>query len=59
MADINSEMRESEFGTPPVQSVTKTTYINKKMFYVFENEEVEFLIYVWSIGKVAYNNRTV
>ena len=56
MADINSEMRECEIGTPPVQSATKTKR-KKKEGYIFENEEVEFLIYAWSKREVLYDSK--
>ncbi|CAB4038936.1 Hypothetical predicted protein [Paramuricea clavata] len=58
MADMNSEMRENEIVNPSVQSVTKTkSNKKKKNVYVFDNGEVEFLIYAWSKREVLYDSK--
>ena len=61
MADVNSAMRGGETSTPPTKSKSNATKTQsskkKKEAYIFENEEVEFLIYAWSKREVLYDSK--
>ena len=56
MADINSEMKESEIDMSVSETKAKSRK-RKKEGYAFENEEVESLIHSWSKREVLFDSK--